>query len=421
MGLLEHLIVRLMPTEIPITLAIPHRDIELYKPLTAKGWLTEKPKVAIQCGPAKDPLARMAQVAEHQQLDTVIRICHDKIFLDPEMILEALQVFHESGLDYLYSSKFVDGTGFEIISAKALKAAASQYKDVEHVSYAIKCVTDKVLDLPLERHPNPHRLLIDYSEDVKVIDLILNRLGNHCTLKEVLEFLDQNPALSSMNQLPLITLYTCAYNAEKWINAAMGSVSKQTLFGRCEYLLIDDASTDATAYRMSGFAYLYKNNTKWSRNCENLGLASCSNLALNQARGRYMLRLDADDYFVRNSVIAEMVETIEAQDVDILYPANFHGSFRKIQRGHIHHHVGGALFRTRAANHVRFTDGLRGYEGYDFLQRARHQVRIGYYGRPTFFYRQHPDSLSQGDPEQRQKIKDEIDAQAQCEPQPGPA
>jgi spore coat polysaccharide biosynthesis protein SpsF (cytidylyltransferase family) len=404
---LEHLITRLLPSNLPIILAVPHSDYPIYKAFCER---FPHGRVKLMFGSDKDPLARMNSVAKRLELDTLVRICHDKIFVDPATIEWCLDVFHQSNLDYVYSSHFVDGSGFEILSAQALDRACQKFQNVEHVGYAIQCVTKKIANLspPMSQRYPSHRLLIDYPEDVKMMEIVLSTLGNQCTLREVLDWLDVNDWVTQINRLPLLTIYTCAYNAEKYVNEAMGSVAKQKSFYHFEYILVDDFSSDKTPFLMSKFCSIYKNSS-WIRNPSNLGLASSSNVALSRARGKYMIRLDADDYFVEDTVLVDMANAMESSGYDIMYPDNHFGSLHRIQKGHEHHHVGGAMFRTRAANHVKFTEGLRGYEGYDFFERARHQLKIGYYEQPIFFYRQHPESMSVNNLEERQRIKEQID------------
>jgi spore coat polysaccharide biosynthesis protein SpsF (cytidylyltransferase family) len=403
--ILEHLIRRLLPLNCPIYLAVPHFDFEIYRTFAQR---FSKRDVIVIAGSASDPLRRMAKVCEQYELEAAIRICHDKIFVDPKTISECLEIFHTSGLDYLYSSKFVDGSGFEIISNQAIQKAAKIFKDIEHISYAIHCVTEKSCNVPIDQHLKNHRLLIDYPEDLKVIEILLTTLGNECTLEDAIHFLEKNEWVTRINSLPLLSIYTCAYNAENWIQQAMGSVSMQEGFKDFEYLLIDDFSSDKTTFFMSQFCSIYK-NSKWIRNTSNLGLASSSNIALSQARGKYILRLDADDYLSQRKSLRFLLDAIEGSSQDIIYPDNYCGSYKKIQKGNEHHHVGGAIFRTRAANHVKFTEGLRGYEGYDFFERAKDQLKIGYLERPVFFYRRHPNSMSSEDQQKREEIKRMID------------
>jgi spore coat polysaccharide biosynthesis protein SpsF (cytidylyltransferase family) len=414
--ILIHLIKRLIPTKLPIFIAVPHCDYDLYNRMLAP---IRCPQLHLVAGSASDPLARMNTVAQKYELSQVVRICHDKIFVDPDLINHCLEIFHNSDLDYLYSSKFIDGSGFEIIASHSLALASEKFKDVEHVGYAIKCVTDRVSNLgSIEPHPIPHRLLIDYPEDVKLMELIISLLGNDCSLKEVLHFLDQNPWVSRLNQLPLVTVYTCAYNSDKWLGQCMGSVSSQDDFRKYEYLLIDDASIDNTNYLMAQFCSIYS-NAEWIKNEKNQGLSSSSNIALARARGKYIIRLDADDHFSSNSSIKYLVNAIESTQLDVIYPDNYYGNLTTIQKGSEYHHVGGAIFRTRAANHIRFTDGLRGYEGYDFFSRAQGQLKIGYLSKPVFFYRQHKNSMSKTNLEMRKTIKDKIDYETQHRLKPG--
>lgn len=407
---LEHLIERLLETEIPIYVAVPEGEEVFYSSLMDK----YPKRVFISAGFANDPLRRMYGVAKQNEIENIIRITHDKIFVDPELIFQALGKFNEQKLDYLYSSSFIPGTGFEIISYKVLEQAAASFKKVEHVSYAIKAITENKLDFQImnsllrtEVHPSV-RLLVDYPEDVQLMKLIFATLGKDCRLQQVIEFMADHPWVSQVNRLPKTTVYTCAYNAEKWITEAMGSVAMQENFADIEYILIDDHSSDRTAYLMAKFCQLYK-NAQWHRNNVNMGLASSSNRALKMARGKYIVRLDADDYFANNSAIVDMIEVMEERNLDAVYPNNYLGiGRREVQSASDHHHVGGSLFRTSAVNHVKFTEGLRNFEGLDFFGRAQKQLNIGYLAKPVFVYRQHDGSMSKTNLDERQKTREAI-------------
>lgn len=412
---IEHLIRRLVDhVNMDVILAIPHKQFDEYRHLSSLG-------VRIICGSEKDPLSRTLTAANKADLDTIVRVTHDKIFTDTYAIAQALNAFEASGadhrfgldsLDYLYCSDLIPGSGFEVISKSALEMACTRFKNVEHVGYAIHCVTDKTHDLSgLQTWADGKecRLLLDYENDYKLMELILSTLGNDCTLSDAVGFLHDNPWAREINRLPLVTIYTCAYNAERWINQCMGSVSQQKRFRHYEYVLIDDFSRDSTHYLMNEFAAKYPKNVKVFRNTENLGLASSSNVALTNALGKYIVRLDADDFFIGNGAVNDLVQTIKRDSADIVYPANRYGKWNKVQTGDQQHHIGGALFRTRAANHVKFTDGLRGYEGYDFFERAKDQLKITYHKEPLFFYRQHDGSMSRTHADTRVEIKRLID------------
>ena len=403
---LVHLMNRLKQTGIPIILAIPKAQRHIYETEITEHF---NGTVSYSHGFEDDPLARMSHTAEQYGLDNVIRVTHDKIFVQPKVVSEFLDVYLKKDLDYVYSSKFTDGTAFEIISAKALAEAASKNKNVEFISYAVRGVTDNILDYTgsVSRERSDLRLLIDYPDDVKLLETIFATLGNDCTFDDVCKFIDENPWALKINQLPKLTLYTCAFNAEKFIERCMGSVSKQRSFKNYEYIIIDDHSSDDTPRLVSKFCSLYP-NTRWIRNSKNIGLASSSNVALKEARGKYIMRLDADDYFPRADAVEQMISEIESTGKDVIVPNNYFGSVSKIQKGKDGMHVGGSIFRTRTINFLRFTDGLRGYEGLDLFTRGRDVLNVGYLNKPIFFYHQREDSMSKTNLAEREELRKKI-------------
>lgn len=105
--------------------------------------------------------------------------------------------------------------------------------------------------------------------------------------------------MSQVSVPPLVSVIMPARNAERTIAVAISSVRAQT-FKDWELLIVDDASTDST------FSII----TKWgideprirvlqqqSSGRNSLGPAAARNLALNEARGRFIAFLDADDYW----------------------------------------------------------------------------------------------------------------------------
>jgi len=351
-------------------------------------------------------MRRMLEAADFQNLEIVIRVTHDKIFVDPDLILSALETFRRKGGGYMYSSQFADGTGFEIISRDVLEKACAQFANVEHISYAVRAVSPKIhfFHVP-EKYRSSVRLLIDYPEDLDVMELLLSYLGNNSSLENVLRYCGDNQWINRLNELPMISVYTCVKDGRRLFERCAQSVISQIGFNRFEYIIVDDHSYDSTTQAAYELASRYK-NVKVVRNPENIGLASSSNIALARARGEYIIRLDADDYFVGDNVLTRM--RYEMGENDVLYSDCYHGSYEKIQRAKDIHHVGGAMFSRRALNHVKFTDGLRGHEGLDLFLRARNQLKIGYFSMPGFFYTQRSDSMSKTNPEEREAIKNEL-------------
>jgi spore coat polysaccharide biosynthesis protein SpsF (cytidylyltransferase family) len=419
-SILEHLHSRLLKAEIPIIYAYPNADASEYKKLfyTFEGRSsTYFPGYNVFMGHDDDPLQRMYQAAKRNKLDTIIRVVHDKIFVDDVQIKYALQEYRKKGLDYLYSSTFTDGTAFEIFSFEALEKAATKFKNVEHITYAIKAVSEKSLDYNWDGlYCENIRLLIDFPEDVDLMRTLFAVLGNDCSQMDVLKFMTKNTYALNINKLPKVTIYTCAYNADKWVEETMYSVLRQNNFATdYEYILVDDCSTDNTALLMSRVASHFP-NVKYIRNTKNIGLASSSNLALSRARGKHIIRLDADDTFVGNNCIEMMLAESRKQNVDALYPNYYNGNYKTIGLGAAEHHPAGTLFKTLALNHIRFKDGLRHYDGLDVYKRAKEFLNIGYLNRPIFFYRHHTTSMSKNNLDERAEIKRRIEAETEWAP-----
>jgi spore coat polysaccharide biosynthesis protein SpsF (cytidylyltransferase family) len=397
---IELLIRQLEKTKIPIFLAVPFNEVIQYSFLIDKF----PKRFVLVGGDEDDPLKRMHEVAKKYGIKKIIRVTHDKIFIEADYVQKFVDKVSE-GYDYVFSSGFIAGSGFEVISFKALHEAAKKYSKIEFISYAVKALGVKTYNYPIKAYRNDIRLLIDYPEDVRLMHVIFGALGTNITLDNVVRFLDSNNILKKINKLPLVTIYTCAKDAAKWIQDTMKSVRLQNGFDNFEYILTDDGSSDKTLLLMAKFCAQYP-NAKLVKNDLNLGLASSSNNAAKIARGKYIVRIDADDFFVGKNAILDLVMELEQSGLDVVYPDCFFGlSKKRIQKGNEKHHAGGALFRTAALNHVKFTDKLRNYDSLDLFARAKDQLKIGYYEKPVFVYRQHNRSMSRSNTQEREETR----------------
>lgn len=407
-SMIEHLISRLQNTGFPIFVAVPHCDYIKYL------FLNERfSNIVIHpSNHSDDPLARMNEVAETYGLDFVVRVTHDKIFVDTEIMMKAIHRHFEGPEkpDYIYLDESVPGTAFEIISCSSLAEASKRFKNVEFIGYAIREVTSKCCLIDAQRLGSQGvRLLVDYPDDLKLMQVLFSQLGNNCSLNDVISYLIMNPDIKSMNRLPKVSVYTCAYNDDRWIGRAIDSVLNQKLIN-FEYILINDSSTDRTSEIMAK-TYIRNKNIRFLTTDKNIGLASASNLALNEATGDYIIRLDADDWFDNDNVLASMVTFASHHKAEIVYPDYFeigNDIPTSIRSGSDNHHAGGALFHRSGLNYVKFTDGLRGHDSLDVFTRARDVLRIAYFRSPTFNYFQREGSLSRSNLEYRNMIKSKI-------------
>jgi len=96
-----------------------------------------------------------------------------------------------------------------------------------------------------------------------------------------------------MSHLPTISIIIPAHNQERYIGRCLRSILNQT-YPRADYeiIVINDASTDRTAYALD----LFESEIVLITNDEQLGLPGSLNKGIRKARGRFIIRLDGDDY-----------------------------------------------------------------------------------------------------------------------------
>ena len=94
-----------------------------------------------------------------------------------------------------------------------------------------------------------------------------------------------------MPNAPLVTVLLAVHDGEDYLRPALASVLGQTV-GDLELLVVDDGSTDSTPMIL---AAADDARLRVIRNEERLGLAASLNRGLDEARGTYVARMDADD------------------------------------------------------------------------------------------------------------------------------
>lgn len=117
-----------------------------------------------------------------------------------------------------------------------------------------------------------------------------------------------------MNDRPLISIITITYNASRVISPTLQSVKEQN-FKDFEHLIIDGASKDDT------ILVARKEGTEKIRIISEPddGLYFAMNKGIENARGKYIIFLNAGDTFHSNDTLAHYAEHILKTDDDIIY------------------------------------------------------------------------------------------------------
>ena len=112
-----------------------------------------------------------------------------------------------------------------------------------------------------------------------------------------------------------ISIIVPVYNTEKYLHRCVDSILAQT-FTDFELLLIDDGSKDNSGKICDEYAA--KDNRIRVFHKENGGVSSARNLGLDNACGKYIIFMDADDYWYDATALEQLYVTAETYDLDII-------------------------------------------------------------------------------------------------------
>lgn len=106
---------------------------------------------------------------------------------------------------------------------------------------------------------------------------------------------------------PLVSVIMSVYNSEKYLSEAIESILNQT-YRNFEFIIINDGSTDKSLEIIKNYAQQDSKIFLISRG--NRGLVASLNEGMKKARGKYIVRMDADDISL-SARIEKQVEFME--------------------------------------------------------------------------------------------------------------
>ncbi len=193
-----------------------------------------------------------------------------------------------------------------------------------------------------------------------------------------------------------VSILVPAFNQERYLGRCLRSLLAQTMArGRFEIIVMDDGSNDGTSHVIQAFI----DEIVLVRFRENRGLPTALNTGLDAARGRFVVRVDADDYVNTEflnflHLFLDENREIDAIACDYLLVDNDEGVLSRCN----------AIELPIACGIMFRTDQLRGVGGYDeaFLMHEdldlRHRFlqkhEIHRLALPLYRYRQHDSNMT---------------------------
>lgn len=213
---------------------------------------------------------------------------------------------------------------------------------------------------------------------------------------------------------PDVSVIICNYNNARYIGRAIRSCLKQTLDkNRYEIVVVDDCSTDESREVISSFA----DSVKPIFLVENKGVAEASNVGIKHALGRFIIRVDADDY-ISPLTLQFLLEILEQNpDIGFVYSDHLRvdDDERVLKRINLDtlnlltRHGAGIMFRKSYMEAIGlYKPELRNAEDYDLIKRYIKNWDGFHLPIPLYRYRLHDMNMTR-DEESRKKWETQAD------------
>jgi glycosyltransferase involved in cell wall biosynthesis len=210
------------------------------------------------------------------------------------------------------------------------------------------------------------------------------------------------------NEYPFVSILMPTYNCAEFIVEAIESVISQELLN-WELLILDDGSTDNTKLLVENYIksdsrikYFFEENNK--------GVSFQLNKGTQISLGKYICRIDADDYFHKDKLLIQF-NFLEKHSETMLCTTNYteinnNTGEKKIIKGPTCYNqikielikdliVCGASFfcRKEIFKEFSFNENIVIGEDYDFISKIALEYKIDNISENLYFYRKHGNSL----------------------------
>lgn len=197
-----------------------------------------------------------------------------------------------------------------------------------------------------------------------------------------------------------VSVLIATYNEDKYVGRCIRSLLNQALpQSKYEIIVINDGSTDKTSYALDLFSKPKDNHFKIISNEKNFGLPYSLNVGINASRGKYIVRVDADDYVNINFLSAlsyylDIYKDIGAIACDyILVDKN--EEIIEIVNSKVNPIACGIMFRKQNLKEIgMYDEKFRCFEDEDLRIRFIKKFKIDNLNLPLYRYRKHEKNMT---------------------------
>jgi len=205
--------------------------------------------------------------------------------------------------------------------------------------------------------------------------------------------------------MPLVTIYLTNYNYEQYCKQAIDSILEQS-FTDFELIIIDDGSCDNSCEIINLYSSVSNVEIIYQKN---IGLNRTNNKAFSLALGKYVVRVDADDWLAP-TMIEELVNVMEGNPgLALVFPDYYEVD----EKGRVLHQIKRHDFKSDvvmldqpahgACTMIRreifeevggYNEAFSCQDGYDIWLSVTTSFEVRNIAKPLFYYRQHSKSLT---------------------------
>ena len=114
---------------------------------------------------------------------------------------------------------------------------------------------------------------------------------------------------------PRISVLLCCYNSANFLKKSIESILSQS-FRDFEFIIVNDGSTDNTLEIIQSYASI--DERIFIVDQENIGLTKSLNKAIKLSKGKYIARIDADDFSYKDRLMKQYIYLEKNKDLVLL-------------------------------------------------------------------------------------------------------